>query len=794
MAKKKNLTKRISEEFSTRASSEAASRRDYLKSSVRSRLESLVPFHLRWLLPFVEEEFKRDREEEEEETTVGTPIEVAESRKVPQSVEPSYTQYLCSWSDPLTCERLQQTVEQNPEAKYCLKCGFPAPLLEKAEIHGTRGRYRIESLVGRRGMGRLYRGIQVSNSQQVVIKEYLLPENCFNQEEAKARKDAFQLIAGVSLADGRVEDFRLCQPWEAIADANQERCYLITKGNLELYPTLRDYLALRGPMNAIAVRKVLNQVLQTLEFLHTQKFRLPSGQVHQGLAHSNLNLNSLLIDEQQFFIYVYDLALWESLFDPSSAESPNLSPSQDLVALGYVAFYLLAGGRLNRASGQLLDPKDDQQWPPVNFVLKAFILRLMGLEMPFESADAARKALLKLPPELPSTETVVQVVPEEQEKVKTPRLLFLLLGILGLMLLGLLIWSLLPKGQEDDNVSDELPLCCIKDVSGIPAGKFTYTGEREGTWTYVLQQKNLVVAGRTLEEELKIRQRKLQLNYQPETLDEEVIKKVRSEEKDFAVTSSVDKFYNDLEYKKVAYDGLVVFVNFSYSKRKEGLPKALKGQITFDQLRQLYTGKIANWKEIGGPDLPVRLYIPDETDAVRIFEQRVLRDNQSIQLFRNLQRKGTSPTSFTISWLAVIERVPTIEMLRKIIRNFEDNNKVGAIAFGTLSKVFGQCSVYPLALVEGEKEPVQVLVQDNGQPVNPTTDLCKDKGSYFPNQEVLLTERYPLGYPLAVVYPKDNSRPPVGAKFAEMLRTKEGQKLLRKTGVVPLQPLPRHKN
>jgi ABC-type phosphate transport system substrate-binding protein len=129
-------------------------------------------------------------------------------------------------------------------------------------------------------------------------------------------------------------------------------------------------------------------------------------------------------------------------------------------------------------------------------------------------------------------------------------------------------------------------------------------------------------------------------------------------------------------------------------------------------------------------------------------------------------------------------------MLRKVIRDFEEK-EIGAIAFGTISKAFGQCSVYPLALVEGEKDPVQVLVQDNNQPINPAIDLCKDKGSYFPDRQVLKTGSYPLGYPLAVVYPRDNSRPPVGAKFAEMLRTEEGQRLLGKTGVVPLQPLPR---
>ena len=35
------------------------------------------------------------------------------------------------------------------------------------------------------------------------------------------------------------------------------------------------------------------------------------------------------------------------------------------------------------------------------------------------------------------------------------------------------------------------------------------------------------------------------------------------------------------------------------------------------QLRALLTGEIANWKDCGGPDLPVRVIIPDELDGVR---------------------------------------------------------------------------------------------------------------------------------------------------------------------------------
>jgi len=791
--KKQSLTKGVFKELGRRASSEAASKQEFAKSNLISRLESLIPERLRWLFPFVTG-FRPAEEEDEEDATLDTPTEVVDSRRV-SLVEPLYLEYRCQQGNPLNCAILQQIDRKGPEAKYCWECGFPALLLEKAEIRGIRGRYRVDRLLTSRGLGRLYQGTQLSDSQRVVIKEYLLPDRYFNPAEATARKQAFVRLGGVSLADGRVQDFRLSHPWEAIADANEERCYLVTKGKLDLYPTLGEHLARHGSMGESAVRQVLNQVLQTLEFLHGQKYRFPSGQVQSGLAHGNLNLDSLLIDEQQFFIYVCDLAIWERLFDPSTAEIVNPSPSQDLVALGYVGFYLLAGATHNPIDNQPLDPQNEQHWPPVDFALKAFLLRLMGFGIPFENAEAARQALLKLPPAAPVTGTIVQVVPEEDEeqKNKMSRPLLFVLGALGLVLLGTLAWFLIPKPNETTTASDELPLRYIKEVSAVPSGKFTYTGELGGRWTDLQTQKNLVSPGQTFPQELTKRQPKLKLIYQPESSDARAIQKVISGEKEFAVTSLVNPVPVELEYKEVAYDGLVVVVAFSYSERENSLPPALNGKITFEQLRKLYTGEIANWKSLGGPDLPVKLYMPDDTEAVRIFEQRVLKDADKINAFKNLQRKPDQAALVTNSWIGLVTRIPNSrEMLQKVIQDFEkadSKQQIGAIAFSRLSQVFGQCSVYPLALVEEGNSPIQALIQDNGQPVNPTTDLCNDKGSYYPNVQVFKDRAYPLAYPLAVVYPRDNSRPPVGVKFADMLRTQEGQQLLSKTGLVPLYPV-----
>lgn len=697
-----------------------------------------------------------------------------------------YRQYRCPTGDPLSCEQAQKTVQQDPTAKHCLTCNFPGFLAAEAQIRGTQAIYEIEQYLGRRGYGRLYQGYRLPDDQPVVIKEYVLPTRTFNPEETRQRKQAFLRLVGLSLADGRSQDFRLILPTEAIADQREERCYVVTPGMMNAAPSLRRQLAVNGAMTSRQVRKVLAQALQTLEFLDRQKFRLPNGVVKQGIAHGNLSLDTILIHGQtstssewseDFLIYLCDLGIWEQLFAPPTLPTSEPTFANDLEALGWIGYYLLAGGTVDSASGEALDPRTVQSFPSASPALQDYLLRLLRISVPFDSVEAARQALLQLPPEPATLDPVLPLGLERVERFKKPTfawwkwlLIALLLG-LG----GLLFWKLLTALLPSPSVSREQPLCCVNDVSGIPEGTFTYTAEEDGTWSYVLLQKNLVEHGQNLEMILQEQQPELKLNYQPQPSTADAIEQVRSTKADFMITSLLAQVKADLSYNEFAYDGLAVFVSFSYAQRSDSLPRFLQGRITFEQLRRLYTGEIVNWQELGGPNLPVKLYIPSEQEAVAIFEQRVLKDAQSIARFRSLQNR-------------VITKLPTFPTLRQVIRDFEQDG-IGAIAFGTLSKVFGQCSVYPLALGDGNQSPVQALLEANGQPITPETNLCGAKGSYDRNIELFQTQRYPLGYSLAVVYSRDNRRLQAGQKFAEILRTAEGQRLLSRTGLIPLAPL-----
>src|SRR5258706_517692 len=59
----------------------------------------------------------------------------------------------------------------------------------------------------------------------------------------------------------------------------------------------------------------------------------------------------------------------------------------------------------------------------------------------------------------------------------------------------------------------------------------------------------------------------------------------------------------------VAKDGLSIYLNEQNPVR----------ELSFQQLRQIYTGDLANWKQVGGPDAGIVLYDRDNSTGTSVY-------------------------------------------------------------------------------------------------------------------------------------------------------------------------------
>jgi hypothetical protein len=641
-------------------------------------------------------------------------------------------------------------------------------LLLRSEIRGIQGYYQATEYLGPRGNGHLFGAIETVSKQPVVVKEFLLRETDFSKAEALYRQSSFQRLAGLQLADGRLQDFRLVQPIEAIADREAcERCFLVTP-EIDRAPTLRQQVGRLGALPAEQVQDLLSQVLQSLDFLHRQTFHLPSGALQLGVIHGNLSLDSLLWveSESQPYLYLCDLLLWEQYFDPQiplgrSTQATAETIQIDLRAVGTVGYALLRGATSD--SPPAMEASKSLPQPGLDPALR---LILDGLQTSkFDSAETARRELMRLAQRSPTLLTPVAAT-ISTETSHRPGWPLLLLGLLGLLAGGLLLLPRWRTTQAKPLAAAPVATCCLAEVSAIPAGEFRYTSVQAGTWWTVLQQRNLLQPGQGITKRLALSQPKLSLRYVPADSLEQVFAQVRSGAADFAVMPLVAPLPSDLSAQEIAYDGLVAVVSFSYANRKQGLPTALKGQLTLAQVQHLFTQSATQWDAFGGPPLPVRRYLANNPEVEALFEQRVLQGR-------------------ALKTLPMVIQQPALELLRQVIRDFEEQS-IGSIGITALSDMWGQCSVYPLALGQTPLKTVQPLVLSNGNAITPETDLCDRKGAYAPDPNRFTTGAYELSYPLWVVYPRDNRRSQMGQKFVELMRTVEGQQLLRAAGLVPL--------
>ncbi|NJL79239.1 MAG: solute-binding protein [Richelia sp. RM2_1_2] len=203
-----------------------------------------------------------------------------------------------------------------------------------------------------------------------------------------------------------------------------------------------------------------------------------------------------------------------------------------------------------------------------------------------------------------------------------------------------------------------------------------------------------------------------------------------------------------LEQIPVAIDGLAVAVNPNLNVRG----------LTIDQLRSIYTGKITNWKQLGGDNIPIKAYSRPVTDGgtVELFVQDVL---------------GGQPMASTVEFVPT-----TTQALRKV------QSSPGGIYYASAPEVIPQCSIKPLPLGRTQGK----YVAPYQEPFVLPSECPKSRNKL--NIEALQSGDYPITRSLFVVVKQNGqTEQQAGVAYANFLRTQQGQELITQTGFVRIR-------
>ncbi len=182
---------------------------------------------------------------------------------------------------------------------------------------------------------------------------------------------------------------------------------------------------------------------------------------------------------------------------------------------------------------------------------------------------------------------------------------------------------------------------------------------------------------------------------------------------------------------KVALDGLAVVVH----------PANPVGSLTIDQLAQIFTGKITNWKEVGGEDGKIVILSREVNSGTHVyFKEHVLRKGDP-----NAKEEFAAGALLLSSSQAIADEVA--------------NNR-SAIGY------------YGMGYISAKQKPVSVAKDEKSQPVPPTI-------------ENVVSNAYPISRPLFFY---TNGEPKgLVKKFVDFALSREGQDIVLATDFVPVK-------
>ena len=181
---------------------------------------------------------------------------------------------------------------------------------------------------------------------------------------------------------------------------------------------------------------------------------------------------------------------------------------------------------------------------------------------------------------------------------------------------------------------------------------------------------------------------------------------------------------------KVALDGLAVVVN----------PKNPVSKLTTAQLAGIFTGKITNWKQVGGPDSKIVILSREVNSGTHVyFKEHILRRNDP-----NSTEEFAGSALMLSSSQAIADEVA---------------GNSDAIGY------------YGMGYISNKQKAISIAKDPNSEFVSPTIENVIS-GKYPISRPLLL---YTNGQPLGLV-----------KKFVDFALSKEGQEFVKKTDFVPV--------
>ena len=369
---------------------------------------------------------------------------------------------------------------------------------------------------------------------------------------------------------------------------------------------------------------------------------------------------------------------------------------------------------------------------------KAFLQTIKGK---FRVSDKTRAKLKRL-------QQVLGLRDEDTAKTEASYKRKLNLGnqFIGILSLGIISFAVgwYVKPDKECPSCKSPPIKTINkfaEVCNIPKGRFNYGGST--SWSFIYP---------TLESEIKKTHPQFDINIRKDLVQGSGIgiDKLIDGELHFALSSRDVSLPEEFKAKTkknlklkaipIVKSGLAVTVD----------PKLAINSLTKDQVSEIFSGKIDNWRQAGLPvDMPIKFYVrgnnPTSTDEFR-------KTLNIITFGENINYVST-----------------TIEALQKI------TGEPGGIFVGPISDIVPQCGVKTLPIINKGKTFYPYQQQNFVSPAE-----CGPGKRNKVNIEAIYSGEYPLPVDFYVVV-KENGREAqqAGEAYANLLQTEQAKNMIR---------------